>query len=298
LIKKQDYPESFSHVPVMMEEVISLLKIIPEGTYLDGTIGLGGHSNSILSQLSEKGHLIGIDRDVQALEICKKRILTKHSNFSLLKGSYSSIQNILDQLGVLEVNGMLLDLGLSSFQLDNHKRGFSFKTNGNLDMRFDNCQKISAFDIINKFSEKEIADMIFVYGEERRSRRIARKIVQLRPMATTFDLVEAIQKSTPPKNRNKSIARVFQAIRITVNDELKKLEDFLNVFCRRLCVGGRVVLISFHSLEDRMIKHGFRMLEKQKKLRILTKKPLYPTEFESKQNIRSRSAKLRAAEKI
>ena len=165
-------------------------------------------------------------------------------------------------------------------------------------MRFDNFQKISASEIINKFSEKDIADMIFFYGEERRSRRIARKIVQLRPMTTTFDLVEAIQKSTPTKNRNKSIARVFQAIRITVNDELKKLEKFLNVFCKRLCVGGRVVVISFHSLEDRMIKHRFRILEKQKEIRILTKKPLYPTELESRQNMRSRSAKLRAAEKI
>ena len=298
MIEEQDHLESFSHIPVMSEEVMSLLKIISEGVYVDGTIGLGGHSESILSQLSHSGHLIGIDRDVQALEICRKRTLTKHSNFSLFNDSYSNILNILDQKGVLEVNGMLLDLGLSSFQLDNSRRGFSFKRNENLDMRFDNFQKISASDIINKFSEKDIADIIFIYGEERLSRKIARKIVQLRPITTTFELVGAIQKSTPPKNRNKTIARVFQAIRIIVNDELKKLEEFLDVFYKRLCVGGRVVLISFHSLEDRMIKHKFKTLEKHKKIRILTKKPLYPTKFESTQNRRSRSAKLRAAEKI
>ena len=298
MIEEQDYLESFSHIPVMSEEVLSLLKITSEGVYVDGTIGLGGHSKSILSQLSHSGHLIGIDRDVQALEICRKRTLTKHSNFSLFNDSYSNIQNILDQKGVLEVNGMLLDLGLSSFQLDNSRKGFSFKRNGNLDMRFDNFQKISASDIINKFSEKDIADIIFIYGEERLSRKIARKIVQLRPITTTFELVGAIQKSTPPKNRNKTIARVFQAIRIIVNDELKKLEEFLDVFYKKLCVGGRVVLISFHSLKDRMIKHKFKTLEKHKKIRVLTKKPLYPTKFESTQNRRSRSAKLRAAEKI
>ena len=298
MIEEQDYLESFSHIPVMSEEVMSLLKITSEGVYVDGTIGLGGHSKSILSQLSHSGHLIGIDRDVQALEICRKRTLTKHSNFSLFNDSYSNIQNILDQKGVLEVNGMLLDLGLSSFQLDNSRRGFSFKRNGNLDMRFDNFQKISASDIINKFSEKDIADIIFIYGEERLSRKIARKIVQLRPITTTFELVGAIQKSTPPKNRNKTIARVFQAIRIVVNNEIKKLEEFLDVFYERLCVGGRVVLISFHSLEDRMIKHKFKILEKHKKIRVLTKKPIYPTKFESTQNRRSRSAKLRAAEKI
>tara|TARA_Y100001934_G_C12001783_1_gene608021 strand:- start:51 stop:668 length:618 start_codon:yes stop_codon:yes gene_type:complete len=204
----------------------------------------------------------------------------------------------LDDLGIIQVSGILLDLGISSMQLDSMERGFSYKSNSNLDMRFDINQKISAFNIVNDTSSNELADIIYNYGEERRSRSIARRIAMMRPIKTVPELVEAIRRSTPPKNRNKTIIRVFQAIRIAVNDELYKLDLFLSFFYRRLCIGGRIVIISFQSLEDRKIKHSFRELGKKKKIKILTKKPLVPTNEEIKNNKRSKSAKLRAAERI
>ena len=286
-----------THIPVMPKEVLSYLNIQKNGIYLDGTIGLGGHSKLILSQLSTKGHLIGIDRDAEALNICKKRLSPNHPTLSLFNNSYDEINSILDGLEIEKVNGILLDLGLSSFQLDSKDRGFSYKNNCDLDMRFDKSQKKSAFHILNNSSEKVLGDIIYYNGEERRSRVIAKKIISMRPINKVFDLVEAIRRSTPPLKRNKSISRVFQAIRISVNNELDKLDHFLSIFYPRLINGGRIVIISFHSLEDRKVKQSFRQLKNRKDMKILTKKPLIPSKEEILENSRSRSAKLRVAER-
>ena len=286
-----------THIPVMPKEVLSHLNVQKDGVYVDGTIGLGGHSQLILSELSAKGHLVGVDRDAEALEICKKRLSPYHSSLSLFNKSYDKINSILDSLEIKKVHGILLDLGLSSFQLDSKDRGFSYKTNCELDMRFDRSQKKSAFNIVNNMPEKMLADLIYYNSEEKRSRAIARKIISMRPINKVFDLVDAIKKSTPPFKRDKTISRVFQAVRISVNNELEKLDQFLSTFYPRLLNGGRIVIISFHSLEDRKVKHAFKLLESENKVQILTKKPLIPTEVEKEDNSRSRSAKLRAAER-
>ena len=286
------------HVPVMPSEVLSYLNILKDGTYVDGTIGLGGHSSLILPHLSTKGHLIGIDRDAEALEICKKDLSNNQSTLTLFNESYHNLDSILDKLEIENVNGILLDLGLSSFQLDSPNRGFSYKIDTDLDMRFDKSQRINAHQILNELPEEKLADIIFFNGEERRSRSIARSIIKMRPLLKVSDLVESIRRSTPPSKRNKSIARVFQAIRIAVNDELENLDTFLSSFCDRLIKGGRIVIISFHSLEDRKVKHCFKSLKNERKLSILTKKPLIPTQDEILKNKRSKSAKLRAAERV
>ena len=286
-----------THVPVMPNEVLSHLNILKDGIYLDGTIGLGGHANMILSQLSAKGHLIGVDRDEEALRICKKGLSSSNSSLSLLNQSYHNINSILDYLEIEKVNGILLDLGISSLQLDSIERGFSFNNDASLDMRFDRSQKKTANHIINKTHEKILADILYYNGEEKRSRSIARNIVKMRPIEKVSELVEAVRRSTPPFKRNKSLSRVFQAIRIAVNDELEKLDMFLSAFYDRLTNGGRIVIISFHSLEDRKVKHSFKRLRIEKKFNILTKKPIIPTNEEMRKNSRSKSAKLRAAEK-
>ena len=288
---------SKTHIPVMPKEVLSHLNVQEDGIYIDGTIGLGGHSQLILSQLSPKGHLIGVDRDAEALRLCKKRLSSYHSSLSLFKKSYHKINSILDGLEIEKVNGILLDLGLSSLQLGSKDRGFSYKTNCDLDMRFDKSQKKNAFNIVNNIPEKMLADLIYYNSEEKRSRAIARKITSMRPINKVFDLVEAIKRSTPPFKRDKTISRVFQAIRISVNNELEKLDQFLSVFYPRLLNGGRIVIISFHSLEDRKVKHAFKFLKNENKMKILTKKPLIPSEEEVLENSRSKSAKLRAAER-
>ena len=260
-----------THVPVMPNEVLSHLNILKDGIYLDGTIGLGGHANMILSQLSVKGRLIGIDRDEEALRICKKSLSSSNSSLSLLNQSYHNINSILDYLEIEKVNGILLDLGISSLQLDSIDRGFSFNNDASLDMRFDRSQKKTANHIINKTPEKILANILFYNGEEKRSRSIARNIVKMRPIEKVSELVEAVRRSTPPFKRNKSLSRVFQAIRIAVNDELEKLDMFLSAFYDRLTNGGRIVIISFHSLEDRKVKHSFKKLKIEKNFNILSK---------------------------
>tara|TARA_B110000196_G_scaffold316703_1_gene328510 strand:+ start:221 stop:1117 length:897 start_codon:yes stop_codon:yes gene_type:complete len=286
------------HVPVMPKEVLSYLNIKPNGVYLDGTIGLGGHSNLIMKQLSLEGHLIGVDRDKEALSICNQRLSTLTAQFSLFHNSYNNFNTILNNMGISKVNGILLDLGMSSLQLDSKERGFSYKTDSKLDMRFDISQDIKASNILNQLPTNELANLIYQYGEERRSRPISKSIVRLRPIKTVFDLVEAIRRSTPPNHRNKSISRVFQAIRIKVNEELDKLENFLSFFYEKIAIGGRIVIISFHSLEDRQVKHQFKRLAKEQQIKILTKKPLVPSKKEILENKRSASAKMRVAERI
>ena len=286
------------HVPVLPKEVIFYLNISTDGIYLDGTVGLGGHAALILDHLSPKGHLIGTDRDNEALLLCNKRLSGYPAHLSLFHNSYHNFNAILDELGIDQVNGFILDLGLSSLQMDSHVRGFSYSTDSDLDMRFDSSQEIKASGILNHLSENDLANVIFQYGEERRSRAIAKSIVKMRPLTTVFDLVESIRRSTPPNHRDRTLARVFQAIRIKVNGELEKLENFLSTFRDRLVIGGRVAIISFHSLEDRLVKHSFKDLAKEGVLSILTKKPVIATNEEMAENRRSRSAKLRVAERI
>ena len=286
------------HIPVMPEEVISFLDIQKDGIYVDGTCGLGGHSKLILNELSSKGFLISIDLDQNAIELCKNKINKNSSRFHIEKNSYSNLPDILKDLSINKVDGILLDLGLSSMQLDSNDRGFSFTKNSNLDMRFDQSNPIKAADLINKSNESELADIIYHYGEERRSRAIAKKIIQAVPITNVQDLVIAIKKSTPPQNRNRTMARVFQAFRIAVNKELERLSEFLLKYADYLKKGGKIIIISFHSLEDRLVKRNFRYYSEKGYLKILTKKPVVASDTERNSNSRSRSAKLRCAEKI
>ena len=287
-----------NHIPVMPNEVLSLMDLKPRGKYVDGTCGLGGHAGMILSSLSKKGFLLGLDIDKDAIKICKKRLDNFSSNFHIEKKSYSELSSILKILEIGQVDGILLDLGLSSLQLDSQSRGFSFKESSSLDMRFDQDSRINASSIINKSSESEIADIIYYYGEERRSRSIAKKIFQNRPINRVDQLVEVLKKCTPPHKRNKILARVFQSFRIAVNKELDNLSSFLEKYLDCLKVGGKIIIISFHSLEDRIVKRSFKESSRKGQLNIITKKPIIACEDERIKNSRSKSAKLRCAVKL
>ena len=287
-----------NHIPVMPNEVLSLMDLKPQGKYVDGTCGLGGHAEMILSSLSKKGFLLGLDIDKDAIKICKKRLDNFSSNFHIEKKSYSELSSILKILEIGQVDGILLDLGLSSLQLDSQSRGFSFKESSSLDMRFDQDSRIDASRIINKSSESEIADIIYYYGEERRSRSIAKKIFQNRPINRVDQLVEVLKKCTPPHKRNKILARVFQSFRIAVNKELDNLSSFLEKYLDCLKVGGKIIIISFHSLEDRIVKRSFKESSLKGQLNIITKKPIIACEDERIKNSRSKSAKLRCAVKL
>ena len=287
-----------NHIPVMPNEVLSLMDPKRQGKYVDGTCGLGGHAEMILSSLSKKGFLLGLDIDKDAIKICKKRLDNFSSNFHIEKKSYSELSSILKILEIGQVDGILLDLGLSSLQLDSQSRGFSFKESSSLDMRFDQDSNVDAADIINKSSESEIADIIYYYGEERRSRFIAKKIFQNRPINRVDQLVEILKKCTPPQKRNKTFARVFQSFRIAVNKELDNLSSFLEKYLDCLKVGGKIIIISFHSLEDRIVKRSFKESSLKGQLNIITKKPIIACEDERIKNSRSKSAKLRCAVKL
>lgn len=289
--------KTHTHIPVMTGEALKYLNLNPDGIYIDGTIGGGGHAKMILSMLSSKGKLIGIDRDPEALALCRERF-NSTDQISLHHNSYHNIYKIMEELDIQKVNGILLDLGLSSIQLNSKRRGFSFKNDGRIDMRFDNSSGTTAEDLIKGLTEKELANIIFEFGEERRSRRISKAIKEASELSTTSDIKEAIRKSTPPHHRNKTLARVFQALRIAVNDEIDKLVQFLKEFMNYLDFGGRLVIISYHSIEDRLVKKTFRKLKDEKKVHLLTKKPLTPLTIELNKNNRSRSAKLRAIESI
>ena len=292
-----DY-NKIDHAPVMLNEVISALNINPDGIYIDGTLGRGGHSSSILEKLSKNGLLIGLDRDLGSVQYCKENFKNKLAPHFLAHDSYDNIPRILKKFKINQVDGILLDLGLSSVQLESKNRGFTYGIDSKLDMRFDLNQKLKASDIVNNFSKNDLANIIYKYGEERRSRLIAKNIEKMRPLKSVFELVEAIRRSTPPNQRKKSLARVFQAMRIKVNDELKKLERFLKFFINYLKLGGRIAIVSFHSLEDRIVKHQFKNIANNKSLLIHTKKPLTASKSEICNNRRSKSAKLRIAEKI
>ena len=288
--------ESYNHSPVMLSETINNLNISDSGFYVDGTLGLGGHSYQILQNL-KTGFLIGFDRDSNSIEIAKKR-LEGFKNFELIHSSYKNLKNILSQFNRKKVDGILLDLGLSSFQLDNPLRGFSYRHDSELDMRFDLNSSETAKDIIINSSEKELAEIFKEFGEERNSYKIAKSIKKLNGSITTNSLIEVINRITPYKYRIKTYARIFQALRIKTNNELDHLSKFLDIFIDFLEPKGRIVIISYHSMEDRMVKNKFRELKKDNTLQVLSKKPFIPTDNEVSLNKRSRSAKMRVGEKI
>ena len=287
-----------THIPVMVAEVLSYLAIKPDGIYLDGTIGPGGHATPILKELIDGGKIIGIDRDEEALDICKQNLKTFSSILSLYHSSYNNLDKIIAAEGLSSFSGVLLDLGLSSLQLGSKNRGFSHRSEGSLDMRYDQSSGNGAGNLIGHTDQDSLAQIFKEYGEERLASRIAKSIKEMTKMNTIADLREAIRRCTPPNHRDRTFARIFQALRIAVNQELDILQQFLAKFIDFLRPGGRIVIISYHSLEDRLVKHSFKELASGGKLDILTKRPITATEKERKKNRRARSAKLRAAVKL
>ena len=297
-------PDKIIHRPVMLEEVLTLLNLKQGMTVVDATIGTGGHSLELAKAISPNGILIGIDRDSQALETAKQRLSEYNCERKFVHDNFSNIDHILPSLGIERVDGVLLDLGVSSLQLEDPMRGFSFVNEGPLDMRMDQENSLSAFDLINNLSQKEIAALLWKFGQERFSNRIAKRIVSRREestIKTTVELASLVCKALPHTksyHRIHPATRTFQAIRIAVNKELESLEIFLEKISNFLNKNGRICIISFHSLEDRIAKINFRELAKSKKFRLIIKKPLVPKDKERMLNARSRSAKLRVLEKI
>lgn len=307
----------FKHQPVMLQECIEGLKIKEKGIYVDGTLGGAGHSIEITKRLSEKGKLIGIDRDEEALKAAKEK-LKDFSNVIYIHNNHDNIQEILESLKIEKVDGILLDLGVSSYQLDERNRGFSYLGENELDMRMDKSQELNAKIIINTYSEEQLANIIYEYGEEKFSRQIARRICEQRKqkeITTTKELVEIIEKAIPKAMQKDGhpAKRTFQAIRIEVNDEIKPLYQTVKNCIECLNPEGRLCIITFHSLEDRAVKNAYIEASGKctcpsdlpycvcgaKRLgKIITKKPIMATEKEMKENSRSKSAKLRIFEKI
>lgn len=283
---------AFHHIPVLGAEVLTGLAVKPGGRYLDATAGGGGHSRLILEAAPDT-QLVALDQDEQAIAAIRANLAEFGDRVSVCHTNFSAYDP-----GAIRFDGILADLGVSSVQFDQGDRGFSFRHAAPLDMRMNRHQPLTAADIINTWDEVELANLFYRYGEERLSRRIARRIVEQRPFETTTELAEAIARSVPPAYRHGRIhpaTRVFQSLRIAVNDELNVLETFLNRSPDWLMPTGRLVIISFHSLEDRLVKHTFRAAPA---LRIITKKPVQPTDTELSANPRARSAKLRVAERI
>ena len=305
------------HIPVMPLEAVDALSVRPGGLYVDGTIGGGGHSAIILERLQGKGKLIGVDRDVNALSAAKQRLCPSYSEtITFVHDNFHNLPQILCEKKLDKVDGVLLDLGVSSYQLDTPERGFSYRLPGQLDMRMNQeSDDITAAEIINTYTEEQLTDIFFTLGEERFSRRIARAIIDERPINTTLHLSEIIENATPrqkPGNPHPAM-RSFMALRIAVNNELYPLDEALTSIIDCLNPGGRIAVISFHSLEDRIVKKCFSRLAnpcncprdipycvcgKLPQLKVLTKKPMLPSSEELKRNSRAHSAKLRVGEKI
>jgi 16S rRNA (cytosine1402-N4)-methyltransferase len=288
-----------AHIPVLLEEAIEWLRIEPAGTYADCTLGGGGYARTIASRLIAGGRLIGIDRDPQGIARARQRLAEFGDGITYVQSSFGDLQQVWQQVGAMPLNGIVADLGVSGEQIEDAARGFSFITDGPLDMRFDTDQPLTAERIVNHYGEKPLADLIYGYGEERRSRRIARAIVRARPLRGTRQLAEVIERAAPRTIRERihPATRTFQALRIAVNQELEELERFMQAAPPLLAPRGRLVVISFHSLEDRIVKQSLRSWADQKVLAILTKHVVRPGEEEVRTNPASRSAKLRAAEK-
>jgi len=308
----------FKHISVLLNESVDGLNIKKEGIYVDGTMGGGGHSEEILKRLSPEGTLIGIDRDTEALRASRKR-LANYSNVHYVHSNYKDIKNVLSDLDIEKIDGAVLDLGVSSYQLDNRERGFSYMEDAPLDMRMNRESDFSAYDVINTYSEEKLASIFFEYGEERFSRKIASIICDRRktaPIKTTLELVDIIKAAIPERFRQKNshpAKRTFQAVRIEVNGELRDLKNSLDDFFDSLKPGGRLCVITFHSLEDRIVKQTFAsyaagctcppdfpicVCGNKPRGKVISRKPILPGDEEYENNKRSKSAKLRIVEKL
>ena len=309
----------FAHIPVMLNECLEGLNIKADGIYVDGTVGGAGHSIEIVKRLSENGRLICVDKDEDALKAAGERLAPYSDRVTFIHDDYKNLVAELDSIGVGKVDGILLDLGVSSYQLDNAERGFSYMKDAPLDMRMDRSQRISAYEVVNGYSESELARILFDYGEEKLARQLARNIVRARaekPIETTLELAKIVEDTYPAKTRWKfghPAKRTFQAIRIEVNDELSTLGEAVTQMARRLEKGGRMAVITFHSLEDRIVKSAFKELSlactcppdfpvcvcgKVQEVELVNKKPIVASEGELEKNSRSQSAKLRVIEKL
>ena len=307
----------FAHKSVLLQECIDALQIKPEGIYVDGTLGRAGHSREIVARLTT-GRLIGIDRDMEAIEACKERLAPWMDRVTLVHSNFSEVSEVLEQLDIAGVDGMLFDLGVSSPQLDDGSRGFSYMQDAPLDMRMDASASLSAYEVVNTWSYEELRRILFEFGEERYAPAIAKALVrqrELRPITTTLELVDLIKGAMPPaalREKQHPAKRSFQAIRIAVNGELDALPPMLSGAVDKLNPGGRLAVITFHSLEDRIVKRAMQDMAKgctcppefpvcvcgnKPKIKLVTRKPIVSGEAELEENPRARSAKLRVAEK-
>ncbi|MBU1727205.1 MAG: 16S rRNA (cytosine(1402)-N(4))-methyltransferase RsmH [Candidatus Omnitrophica bacterium] len=294
------------HKPVMVKEVLGYLDLKPGKLIVDATIGTGGHSIEILSRIAPGGRLIGIDRDAESLGVAKERLMDYSGSCEFIHGNFVDIEEILKNLNIKEVDGIIFDLGISSYQLDDPDRGFSFQKEGPLDMRLDRTSYISAYDLVNNLNEEEISSLLWTLGEERWHNRIARLLVQERqrhPISTTQELANIVMRSIPHRYRHAHYrihpaTRTFQAVRIAVNRELEILDTAIKKAIGCLKKDGRICVIAFHSLEDRVSKFAFRHAAQEGAVNILTPKPLVPANDEVLDNPRARSSKLRAAERV
>ena len=302
------------HYSVLLNESIEGLNLKEDGIYVDATLGLGGHSKEILKKIS-KGHLYAFDEDIRALDYAQNILKEVGSNFTLIKSNFVFLKEELNKRGITKIDGILFDLGVSSPQIDNPERGFSFMNDANLDMRMDESQSLSAYNVVNEYSYNKLVDIFFKYGEENLSKVIAQKIVDNRPIKTTLELVNIIKLAVGNKyfNLHHPERKIFQAIRIEVNKELEVLEKVLPDAIDLLKTNGRIVVITFHSLEDRIVKNTFKKYSSiddlvkglpnipesyKPVLKLINKKPILPSAIELEQNSRSKSAKLRIGEKI
>jgi 16S rRNA (cytosine1402-N4)-methyltransferase len=293
--------EAEPHTPVLLREVLEWLRIRPEGTYIDATLGAGGHSAAIAQRLtSGRGRLVSLDRDARAIELARERMKTFGAMVTLVHSVFSRIATVAQELGLPPADGVLADLGVSSMQLDRPERGFSFREAGPLDMRMDERDTATAGDIVNRWQEKDLADLLYREAEERDSRRIARNIVRARPIRDTAHLATVVAgaRSLRGRQRLHPATKTFLALRIAVNREVEDLGQFLLRTPATLASGGRWVVLSYHSGEDRLVKHAFQQGEREGALRNLTKHVVRPGEEEIAGNPRARSAKLRCAEKV
>ncbi|HLR07842.1 MAG TPA: 16S rRNA (cytosine(1402)-N(4))-methyltransferase RsmH [Bacillota bacterium] len=309
----------FDHVTVLKEAAVNGLSVKPDGTYVDCTLGGGGHAEAIASQLGQTGRLIAFDQDKEALEAASTRLSPYADRITFVQANFRYLARELEKVGIHCVDGILFDLGVSSPQLDKGERGFSYQHDARLDMRMDQSQKLDAYEIVNHWSYQQLVRIFFKYGEEKFAKQIARMIEKRRqkqPIATTLELVDVIKKAIPAPARRKGghpAKRVFQALRIAVNDELQAFNEALHQAARMVAIDGRIAVITFHSLEDRICKQSFKKWSTAKEVpknfpilpesqqvpfRLITRKPIVPTALEVKQNHRARSAKLRIVQKI
>jgi len=309
-----------THVPVLVEEMLALLAPRPGGTYVDATVGAGGHAEAILERIAPGGRLIGLDRDAEALLVARQRLARFGAAVTLVHANFTRLRQVLGEQGVDAVDGVVMDLGVSSLQLDDPARGFSFQAAGPLDMRMDRSAGETAADLLNRLPEDEVRRILREYGEERWAARIARAIVRARPLHTTTELADLVARAIPRRHHPRRIhpaTRTFLALRIAVNHELEDLEDALPEVVEGLRERGRLCVITFHSLEDRTVKHTFLCLSREcpsgpgpstrtlrrrmisaPRVRLLTRRPVVPSAEEVARNPRARSAKLRAVERI